>query len=257
MRNLKRIILSVGMTALIGCGGGGGEGGSSACSDLNVKVFGGEQCDFSRSPVVAIVGFSASGTPISNCSATMVTTNDALTAAHCAAVTASPGGAGVFADGQFFRIIGGRNHPKYNGQVDSPYDVAMITIDGVLNIGPVPLLLSDPIAVGEQITIFGYGKNEDSAAIPQASDFRAGYMELSVVDRFQFAAFFDTTGSAICQGDSGGPATQTVDGVTSVVGVTSFTFRGCQEGSASGFVNVQNPEIFNFIRGYSPDVAGS
>jgi hypothetical protein len=253
MRTIKQTIITLGITALIGCGGGGG--GSNACSDLNVKVFGGDQCDYSRSPVVAIVGFSATGVPISNCSATMVTTNDALTAAHCAQVTASPGGAGVFADGQFFRIIGGRNHPKYNGSVTSPYDVAMITIEGVLDIGPVPLLLSDPIAVGEKITIFGYGKNEDSAAIPQASDFRAGYMELSVVDSRQFAAFFDTTGSAICQGDSGGPATQTVDGVTSIVGVTSFTFRGCQDGSASGFVNVQNPEISSFIRGYSPDVA--
>jgi hypothetical protein len=252
MRKTGILLLATIITA---CGGGGEGSSSNACGDLNVKVFGGEQCNFSRSPVVAIVGFSESGVPISNCSATMVTTNDALTAAHCAAVTAAPGGAGVFADGQFFKIVAGRNHPKYNGDTTSPYDVAMITIDGVLDIGRVPLLLSDPIAAGERITIFGYGKNEESSSIPQASDFRAGYMELSVVDRFQFAAFFDTTGSAICQGDSGGPATQTVDGVTSIVGVTSFTVRGCQDGSASGFVNVQNPEIHNFIRAYAPDVA--
>jgi hypothetical protein len=249
------ILFIVTILAACGGGGGGGESSSNACSDLDVKVFGGEQCKFNRSPVVAIVGFSLSGVPISNCSATMVTTNDALTAAHCAAITDAPGGAGVFADGQFFKIVAGRNHPKYNGSTTSPYDVAMITIDGVLDIGPVPLLLSDPIAVGERVTIFGYGKNEESTSIPQASDFRAGYMELSLVDRFQFAAFFDTTGSAICQGDSGGPATQTVDGVTSIVGVTSFTVRGCQDGSASGFVNVQNSEIYNFIRSYAPDVA--
>lgn len=252
MRKIATLLLLAAMTA---CGGGGGESSSNACGDLNVKVFGGDQCNFSRSPVVAIVGFSESGAPISVCSATMVTTNDALTAAHCAQVVASPGGAGLFADGQFFRIVAGRNHPRYNGAVASPYDVAMITIDGVLDIGPVPLLLSDPIAAGERITIFGYGKNEDHTGVPQASDFRAGYMELSLVDPFQFAAFFDTTGSSICQGDSGGPATQTADGVTAIVGVTSFTVRGCQDGSASGFVNVQNPEIFNFIRAYAPDVA--
>jgi hypothetical protein len=252
---MRKVVALFLITAILACGGGGGESSSNACSDLNVKVFGGDQCNFSRSPVVAIVGFSASGVPISNCSATMVTTNDALTAAHCARITASPGGAGVFADGQLFKIVAGRNHPRYNGNTTSPYDVAMITIDGVLDIGPVPLLLSDPVAEGERITIFGYGKNEESASIPQASDFRAGYMQLSVVTQSQFAAFFDSTGSAICQGDSGGPATQTVDGVTSIVGVTSFTFNGCQDGSASGFVNVQNPEIFNFIRSYAPDVA--
>ncbi len=254
---MRRIIALSLLAALTACGGGGGDGAgsSNACSDLNVKVFGGDQCNFSRSPVVSIVGFSESGMPIAVCSATMVTVNDALTAAHCKAVTTAPGGAGVFADGQFFAISGGLNHPRYDGSSTSPYDVAMITIDGVLDIGPVPLLLSDPIAEGERITVFGYGKNEESIEIPQASDFRAGYMELSVVTPFQFAALFDSTGSAICQGDSGGPATQTVNGVTAVVGVTSFTVRGCQAGSASGFVNVQNPEISNFIRSYAPDVA--
>jgi len=185
----------------------------------------------------------------------MVTTNDALTAAHCAAVSQSPGGAAVFADGQLFSIVGGINHPRYDGSTTSPYDVAMITVNGVLDIGPVPLLVSDPLMLGERITIFGYGKNEAYTGVPQASDFRAGFMEISVIDSRQFAAFFDSTGSAICQGDSGGPATQTVNGVTAVVGVTSFTILGCEEGSASGFINIQNPEIYNFVRGYAPDVS--
>jgi hypothetical protein len=184
----------------------------------------------------------------------MVTVNDALTAAHCVAVASSPGGAAVFADGRFHNIVGGRNHPFYDGQVDSPYDVAMITIDSVLDIGPVPLLISDPIATGERITIFGYGRNENSGYQPQAEDFRAGFMEIGAVTPFQFSASFDSTGSAICQGDSGGPATQTVGGITSVVGVTSFTVNGCQDGSISGFVNVQNPEIYEFVKAYAADV---
>lgn len=247
------LILSI---SIMSCGGGSGdgEGSSNACSDLNVKVFGGDQCDFTRSPVVAIVGFSADGLPISNCSATMVTVNDALTAAHCAGITQSPGGAGVFADGEIFAIVAGVNHPRYDGSTGSPYDVAMITIGKELDIGPVSVLLSDPLAVGERITIFGYGKNEESGFLPQASDFRAGYMEIGAVNSQQFGAAFDSTGSAICQGDSGGPATQTVNGITSVVGVTSFTVNGCQQGSVSGFINVQNPEIYNFIKGYAPDV---
>jgi len=234
--------------------GGGGSSSSNPCSDLNVRVFGGERCDFSRSPVVAIVGFSFDGIPGSVCSATMVTVKDALTAAHCVSLASSPGGVGVFADGEFFPIVGGLNHPFYDGSADSPYDVAMITIGGVLDIGPVPLLVTDPLEVGERITVYGYGRNEEAGFIPQASDFRAGFMEIGWVSPFQFLAAFDSTGSAICQGDSGGPATQISNGVTSVVGVTSFTFRGCQEGSVSGFINVQNPEIYEFVRAYAPDV---
>ena len=253
MKMKKFALMVIFPGVLIACGGGGGSS-SNACSDLNLKVFGGEQCEFERSPVVAIVGFSAAGLPISNCSATMVTVNDALTAAHCAQLSQSPGGIAVFADGNFHQIVAATNHPFYDGTVDSPYDVAMITIDTVLDIGPVPLLVSNPIAIDEEVTIFGYGKNESSGFLPQASDFRAGFMKIGITTPFQFAAAFNSTGSAICQGDSGGPATQTVNGVTSVVGVTSFTVNGCQEGSISGFVNVQNPQIYEFVRAYAPDV---
>jgi hypothetical protein len=249
---MKKLMFIVGCLILSGCGGG--DDSTNACSDLNVKVFGGDQCNYSRSPVVAIVGFDESGIPRGVCSATMVTTNDALTAAHCAALTQAPGGVRVFADGREYALVGGRNHPQYDGSTTSPYDIAMITIDGVLDIGPVPLLVSDPVVSGEEIAVFGYGKNEEYIGIPQASDFRAAYMQIAGVNPYQFGALFDTTGSNICQGDSGGPATQTVGGVTSVVGVTSFTVGGCQSGSGSGFVNVQNPEIFEFIAEYSPDV---
>jgi|GEM_PF-3875162 len=101
MRKLAALILALAMTA---CGGGGeGSSSSNACGD---------QCNFSRSPVVSIVGFAADGVPIAVCSATMVTLNDALTAAHCKAVTAAPGGAGVFADGQFFWDCGRYKPPQ-------------------------------------------------------------------------------------------------------------------------------------------------
>ena len=110
LRSFSFACLLVLLTAA-GCGGGGGGESSNPCGDLNVKIFGGDQCDFTRSPVVALVGFSAEGNPIGVCSATMVTTNDALTAAHCAEITSSPGGAGIFADGQLFRIVAGVNHP--------------------------------------------------------------------------------------------------------------------------------------------------
>jgi len=70
-----------------------------------------------------------------------------------------------------------------------------------------------------------------------------------------FAASYDTTGTSICQGDSGGPVTETLNGVTGIVGVTSFTYKGCQEGSGSGFVHIQYAELYGFIRAYAPDVA--
>jgi hypothetical protein len=253
MKNIYKITLLICVGLLFGCSGGGDDS-PNGCGDLNLKVFGGDQCRFERSPVVAIVGFAIDGTPIGVCSATMVTVNDALTAAHCSELTSAPGGAGVFADGVFHSIVTGTNHPLYDGSTASPYDVAMITIDRVLDIAPVPLLISDSIAVDESITIFGYGKNEDYTGIPQATDFRAGFMDIGAITPFEFAAKFNSRGSAVCQGDSGGPATQRVNGVTSIVGVTTYTINGCQDGAVSGFVNVQNPQIYQFIKAYAADV---
>lgn len=250
----KIIVTAACVGILSACGGGGGSDSSSnACSDLNLKVFGGEQCNFSRSPVVAIIGLSADGIPISLCSATMVTLDDALTAAHCSSSPA-PGGRFIFANNGLHRIIAGANHPQFNSVIGSPYDVAMVTIEGALDIGPVPILVSDPIEAGESISIFGYGQNEAQDFVDQPSDFRAGYMQVSSVANGLIIAAFNSTGSAICQGDSGGPATQTVNGITSIVGVTSYTIAGCQEGSNSGFVNIQNPGIYEFINAYAPDV---
>jgi secreted trypsin-like serine protease len=71
----------------------------------------------------------------------------------------------------------------------------------------------------------------------------------------RFEAAFDDTQTAICQGDSGGPVTQTRDGITSLVGVISYTRNGCVDGSISGFVDIQRQSIVDFIVGFAPDIA--
>lgn len=126
----------------------------------------------------------------------------------------------------------------------------------MLDIRPVPIILSDGLEIGDGVTIFGYGKNEESVTIPQAEDFKAGYMEVAEVEGWQFGVRFDDTGSASCFGDEGGPATQVVEGVTGIVGVSSFGILGCQAlDRSSGFIDVQNPQVGDFILTYAPDVA--
>lgn len=62
------------------------------------------------------------------------------------------------------------------------------------------------------------------------------------------------TGAAVCQGDSGGPVVQVINGVPSIVGVTSITFNGCVADSASGFVSMQTVGNVEFVKRYAPDV---
>ncbi len=251
---MNRWLLLAVIVSIFGCGGGGGGGAGNPCSDLNLRVTGGTQCRFERSPVVAILSLNSDGT-VGLCTGTMVTVNDVLTAAHC--FESNLVDVRVFVDQTPFQITNGAIHPRYNGQTGSPFDVAMLTIDGVLDIGPVPLILSDISMIGEPITVYGYGSDDEGSSLLEKgpSAFKAGRMRIAHMSPGLFGADFDETGSAICQGDSGGPATQTINGVTGIVGVTSFTIGGCTSGSVSVFIDIQYSDIYEFITGYAPDVA--
>lgn len=244
---------------LIGCSSGGSEdSGDNPCSMLNIKLSGGEQCNTSRSPVIALAAFDAGVNIIGVCSATMITVDDALTAAHCIGLWTIPGVVEVLAyvNDDVHSIVNGAIHPLWDGQTASPYDVAMITIDKPINIGPVPLILSNPLSVGEKITVYGYGKTNNSEAIVGNVAFRGAYMEISALNP---EVFFSASKENICPGDSGGPAIQEVNGIAGLVGVSSFglllTGSSCQSGNVGGFINVQNPQIYEFINSYASDVA--
>lgn len=256
MKNLITFVATIGLLGMLfGCGGGGGDATGNACSDLNIKVYGGDQCRFEKSPVVPLYALSADGVPLGTCSGTLVTLDDVLTAAHCIELTRVPGAVGVFvyADQKLIPLVRGYNHPYYNGEVASPFDIAMVTMAEPVQISPVPLLLSDPSTPGERISVFGYGLNEDPQNSPE--DLKAAYMTISEMWPGGFAANFDDSNTSICNGDSGGPVTQTVNGITGLIGVNSFALNGCREDSLSGFVDIQYQLIYDFILAYAQDVA--
>jgi len=77
MRTIKQTILTLGITALVGCGGGGG-GESSAGSCGAFKVFNGAECTSDSLPSVQL-SIDDKGT----CTGTIVSEDVVLTAAHC------------------------------------------------------------------------------------------------------------------------------------------------------------------------------
>lgn len=250
------LLVSIVSVALSSCGGGGGGSDQgNPCGDLNIRVTGGSQCRFERSPVVSVITLFQSG-DVGFCSGTMVTVDDVLTAGHCFGKGEPIQDIRVYVDQTPYAIKNGAVHPRYNYKTGSPFDLAMLTIDGVLDIGPVPLILSRESGIGDSITVFGYGNDENNQSFAEKgpSSLKAGFMRIAHTAPGLFGADFDETGSAICQGDSGGPATQVVDGKTGIVGITSFTLSGCTTGSVSGFIDIQYTDIYGFILGYAPDV---
>ncbi len=243
---------------LLSACGGGDESGT--CGTLSGKVTGGSQCSTDGTAVVAVVPVIVNGEsvqPVGSCTGTVVTSDDVLTAAHCITDPLRNGADGfvvVTGDG-VYPVIRHQVNPNYRD--GSPeFDTAMITVERDMGIPAVPINVTDMVTVGEEIVVYGYGKDENGESFLNRgrAAFKSGRMIVAATGPAVFAAQFDDTGSAICQGDSGGPVIQVINGVPSIVGITSVTLFGCVEGSASGFVRMDIRGNAGFVRSYAGDV---
>jgi len=259
---LGSVFYSLTLTSLVACGGGGGEEEMEAngCNDLFAKITGGAACRTDNTPVVVVLPVVFDGdkpVPIGFCTGTIVTNDDVLTAAHCLTGEVARRAEGYFVitgNKGVFPVIRTAYNPLYNR--GEAFDTGMVTISGNFGIAPMPINISDTLNEGEQVTVYGYGndKEEQSFLEKGLDSYKAGRMIVKAAGQGVFLAFFNDTGAAICQGDSGGPVVQVINGVPSIVGVTSVTFNGCVTDSASGFVSMQSVGNVEFVNRYAPDV---
>ena len=253
---LPRVFLVTATLFLISCGGGGGSGDSlstNQCSalGLNTKIINGTECSTGGSPVLALNLVNRDGTG-SLCSATVITANQLLTAAHCF-VTKPVLSAFVEVDGN--RIYGSKVHvhPQANvneSQGTAVNDVAILDLEENVNRPTVALLTSTSPAIGDRFAIFGFGLD----SYGQLGELRSGEMRINNIDFNYIVANYEGDGSNTCNGDSGGPAIFTLsNGTSAVFGVTSSgTAKDCQIGDHSYFANIQLPIMANFIRSVAP-----
>ncbi len=281
MSKLFFYLILVSLTCL-GCGGGGGGGsdlGGNACSSLsarvgsgNQQILNGESCNQSaRTAVVAIFSIASDGAQFFNagiCTGTLVTVDDIVTSAHCFVDPIRSFGSAIQGfvvraggdDGEFIPVSNLAIHPLYDGSVGSRFDVAMATISRVPNpaIGPLPVLVSQLTLPGQEFSVFGYGTNNLGEVGTLKS---AEFVIEDIINGNLLATSSGSNSASICGGDSGGPAVQIVNGVTTLIGVNSFGLFvngvSCPTLPAilSGFVDLQNSLILDFISSYAPDVA--
>jgi hypothetical protein len=236
------------LMGLVACGDGGGGSGGGACSTL--KIAGGEGCD----PAPASVAIVA--TDVGYCSGVYITTRHVLTAAHCVPRGQTP--ISIFSEG--VRGANGRAqvHPAYDGSIDSPFDVAIVTISEEAPVNPVPLMLSRAVRTGDTVTVYGYGLDESGDDVVRRiengeSPLKATFLEVSSVDAGTIKSVSD--GGDTCRGDSGGSLL--LEGSDQQPGIVALVRAGpnvCvpDNGYPSDNSNVQSQAVIDFIRRVAP-----
>ena len=226
-------------------------------SSTQAAIVGGT-ADTADTAVMALV-HQTSSTMSEACSGTTIATVGEsgifLTAAHCVvANAASPMGGFTppievadpssvfilpgpdwmanFNAGQYFGVGQVAIHPCYNGDVNSPYDVALVRYLGALPTTPIiPAMTAaeDKLAVGTSLTVIGFGKTLTNSMNSERFEVTRS---IETISSNQFL-YTQTDDKGACEGDSGGPdLVQTADGVR-VAGVTSFGDPTCTMVGAS------------------------
>ena len=268
---MKKILLLLLMT-FVACGGGSDDGGNegNSCGVLNLKsvttkVYNGESCS-SAGPVMKLLITSRNlitgEVSTSNCSGVAVSLTTILTAAHCVEPffndTTQPLELTVESDAALYSISGGGISdiaavPEYF-RTRRAYDFGFIRLSTPLRgVAPVPILVSVPLQVGDIVTQFGYGADEYGFF----GNLKAGESTITAISNELIETTINSSNQVICGGDSGGPIIKVFNGVSYLVGITSFGGNDLSQycGSINYFGNMQNPIAVQILRGYAPDAS--
>lgn len=221
------------------------------------KVINGDSCADRITPVARLDLFDDEENR-STCTAVMVSSEAALTAAHCNSDLVYR--AELSINDQTLPVRSITSHPQYTGRpMDGRLrnDVAVIRFNGEYR-GPlakVSARASDPER--PYFYVFGFGTDRVGPSRPGVRHpLRSATVDLyAMSDLFLFDRFESSLEQNVCFGDSGGPAFAQRDDELFLVGLTSTGSNdSCAVGDVSAFTRLSAPEIRAFLAEQLPQV---
>jgi trypsin len=142
-------------------------------------------------------------------------------------------------------------------QPQNGHDVGIVILSspGITNITPLPFNRTpmSTAMVGESSRLVGYGLSD----VQRQSGAGTKRQVTTVLDDFDnLLLHIGNTGQSGCSGDSGGPAFMNINGVETIVGVTSFGSQDCSGGGYYTRIDQYVSFIQQYLGACSPMCAG-
>lgn len=196
-------------------------------SGADMPVIGGTT-DTADPSIVAIFARQPQSEYGSLCTGTVISPRSILTAAHCVDPSAV-GDQTVFevyqgtyiGESRPLEVASVTFDPAFDmDNVQNGHDIAVLTLAKPTTLTPIPVNLAPLTASNRdlQVRVVGYGANSHRAT--GAGTKRSVTTNIKTIS--SLLVQIGSSNQQSCHGDSGGPALQTIGGVETIIGVTSF-----------------------------------
>jgi secreted trypsin-like serine protease len=203
------------------------------------------------------------------CSGSLISNNKVLTAAHCVLdkgfYFVTLGARTINSDARLLEVESVWRNPRYSERkIVNDIGVLKLT-NPVLNVSPIPLAsnsMTKRIDAAKSYTVYGWGLDQNKSPavylktakltnqdkVAKSKMIKWGYSTTTMLAAGNYLKN-EKIYAGVCNGDSGGPLVSRIDGVETLIGVTSWGIT-----DRDGYCDLGYPSVFSRVTYFLKDI---